>query len=105
MYQSSNHRPLSQVLTPDNIPEELSFLEQGIEALMPSVILENFQRQTNSRGDLIAIFANMAIFDDASLEIPGTGLNLVFHDSSNQNKTTAPLNKSTPPCLTTSHQT
>ena len=37
MYQSSNHRPLSQVITPDNIPEELSFPEQGIETLMSMV--------------------------------------------------------------------
>lgn len=96
MFQQTNHQILSRVIDLDYLPEELSFIEQSLDTLFTQVMLKNFQKYTSNSGDIIDFYAQLAIHDDASLEIPGTaGMRLILHDGGSSSSTIAQVSVKT----------
>lgn len=69
---ASNYYPkLSSVLNLDNLPDQLSFIEGGLENLLDDVFVRDYQIVKSRKGDSISYFLVLKIYKRIGIEVPG----------------------------------
>lgn len=72
------YQRLSSVITPDDIPEILGFLKEGIQNLLDTVYYKDLQYNKSPRGD--AAFYSLSIVGKRmGIELPGTGIYILLN--------------------------
>ena len=88
-----NYYPsVKQLIQVEDLPEILSFLEGGIESLLSNLYFDNYQSSKSIDGSTGFYSLNIISPKKLQLELPGTGLALVFNpDLTNGSISSFPL--------------
>lgn len=62
---------LTSVLSLDNLPDELGFLEDGLENLLDGIFVKDYQIVKSKSGDSVGYFLVLKIYKRLGIEIPG----------------------------------
>jgi hypothetical protein len=89
MFQTNNYPNAKRIIDNNYLPEELYFIEQNLDFLLKNIFLKNYRKYSSARGSTVSYTAKLLVQEDASLEIPGTGLRLILHESSQSGTTEA----------------
>lgn len=71
MIASSYYPKLSSVLNLDNLPDQLSFIEDGLENLLSDIFVRDYQIIKSKTGDSISYFLVLKVYKRMGIEIPG----------------------------------
>lgn len=76
---------LSSVINLDFLPEQLGFIEGGIDSIIGKVYLKEVQFVKSNIGDSISVFVVLKIFKKLGYEMPGTGFEILVNAPSGGN--------------------
>ncbi|MCX6186245.1 MAG: hypothetical protein NTU43_04500, partial [Bacteroidetes bacterium] len=87
--------PLSNIISIDNLPEQLSFISDGLNTVFDNLYYSDLEVFEDLRGQNISYALNLVANHKLALSLPGAGMSLVLNpDYSNANASTFPLNVS-----------
>lgn len=70
---------LKNVISIDSLPEELSFVRDGIFELIEDVFLREYQIETSAKYNSIGAYVSVLVYKRIDIEIPGTGVFLILN--------------------------
>lgn len=72
---------LTSLIKVNALPEELAFIENGIQNLLSGIFVKEYHFIKNNEGDSISFYITLLIFKDVGFDIPGTGFRILFNPS------------------------
>lgn len=79
MSQTKYYPALSDIVTINDLPEALNFLEEGIQILFSRIYYKNLQFSKSIRGDSAFYSLDIVSTKKLAIELPGTGIFLVLN--------------------------
>lgn len=87
--------PLSNIISIDNLPEQLSFISDGLNTVFDNLYYSDLEVFEDLRGQNISYALNLVANHKLALSLPGVGLSLVLNpDYNNVNGSVFPLSVS-----------
>lgn len=74
---------LSTIVPLDSLPEQLGFIKDGLTNILDKVYFKDLQVVKSQSGDSAFYSLTIVLYKDASIEIPGSGIELVFNPDFN----------------------
>lgn len=82
---------LSEVVTVDDLPEFLSFVQNGINSVLDKVHYKNLQYSKSPKGDAASYHLDLVTKERLGFTIPGTGCSLILNPDVDQNISSFPV--------------
>lgn len=71
--------PITTILQLENLPEELSFVQNGLNSLLQNLYYRDLQFSKSPRGDAAFYSLKVVSFQKIGIDIPGTGMAIVLN--------------------------
>ncbi|MBS1914162.1 MAG: hypothetical protein JST22_19395 [Bacteroidetes bacterium] len=79
MPTSEFYPPLSDIISVDALPEQLSFVKGGLASILDGIFYRNFQFSKSARNDSAFYSLDLVAYKRLAIEIPGTGMSLLIN--------------------------
>jgi hypothetical protein len=70
---------LASIVKVNSLPEELSFVQDGLQALLSDIFVKEYQFVKNGEGDSLSYTLVIIVFKEIGVGIPGTGFRLLIN--------------------------
>lgn len=79
MISTRYYPKLSSFVTPGHLPEQLSFIQNGISNLLDDIYIKDFQSFRSKDSATLGYYCILKIYKRLALDIPGTGFSLLLN--------------------------